>query len=123
MLSEGGRKKLISILKKRKYKLQTKIVFEARKSDRVIKESDTYEKSGRVGRGTEARNDIAIISACIDSELRALEKITLRIADLEEYRFNGICPECRKGIPLKILRRYPTMTLCPDCQKRKNGKN
>ncbi|MBM3257804.1 MAG: hypothetical protein FJZ05_01115 [Candidatus Nealsonbacteria bacterium] len=120
MLTESDRTQLIEILVKWKDELEEKINCTRRKSEEVVEAKDTYEKNF-VGNGTEATQDLILITSYGKNLIRTLERVILRQEATKDFRFNAICPECNRDIVVSDLLQNPLMILCSDCQKRKNG--
>ena len=51
-----------------------------------------------------------------------LKRVNVRISEIENGTFQGICPKCRGEIPEKDLLDNPLRSLCVDCQIEVNNK-
>ena len=60
--------------------------------------------------------------ALYNTRFAKLKKINVRISEIENGTFLGVCPECGEDMEEKVFEENPFMTLCVNCQKAKNDR-
>src|SRR4030042_6452481 len=76
---------------------------------------DGFEKSC-AGFGSEADELLFALRGSKESLASKLERVVIRLQDLEKFRYDGTCPQCLRPIPEKDLLEVPTMVLCGNCE-------
>ena len=114
MLVESVRKQLIEKLEKEKENLVLRI-------DKLEVEAGDVRANKRDFEKGSLASELSNIDTRKDSLASRLERVVIRLKELREFQYHGLCPLCGQDIAENDILETPTITFCASCGMKRNG--